>query len=68
MTVTGISMITVPETAEVRILRNNESRAESTNWKNDEKTTRVASIAGPPSANAVTQTAIKAPEMPMART
>ena len=62
MTVTGISMITVPVTVGVRIRRNSESRAERANWKSDEMTTRVASIAGPPSATAVMQTAMKTGE------
>ena len=61
-------MSTVPATAGVRMRRNSESRAESTNWNSEEMTTRVASIAGPPSAIAATQTAMKAPEVPIRRT
>ena len=68
MTVTGISMITVPATVGVKIRRIRESRAESANWHSEETMIRVASIAGPPSASAVTQTAMKAPEVPMRRT
>ena len=68
ITVTAINMITVPATVGVMIRRNSESRVESANWNNDEMTTRVASIAGPPLASAVTQTAINAPEVPMRRT
>ena len=68
ITVTGISMITVPATAGVRIRRNSESRDERRNWKNDDTSTRVASIAGPPWTSAATQTAMKAPEVPMRRT
>ena len=68
ITVTGMSMITVPTTAGVRIRRNSERRAANANWKNDEATTKVASIAGPPSAIAVMQTAMKAPEVPIRRT
>ena len=67
MTVTGISMITVPATVGVKIRRSRESRAESANWKSDETTIRVASSAGPPSASAVTHTAMNAPEVPMRR-
>ena len=62
MTVTAISMITVPVTVGVMIRRNIESRAESTNWQKDEMTIRVASSPGPPCMSAVTLTAMKAPE------
>ena len=68
MMVTAISMITVPETTGVRILRSSDSRADRANWNSDETTTRVASSAGPPSTSAATQTAMKAPEVPMMRT
>ena len=61
-------MMTVPATVGVRIRRNRESRAASANWKSDETTTSVASIAGPPSAIAVMQTAMKAPEVPIRST
>ena len=68
ITVTGISMMTVPATAGVSIRRISESRDERRNWKNDETSTRVASIAGPPLTRAVTQTAMNAPEVPMSST
>ena len=68
ITVTGISMITVPATAGVRIRRSSDRWDDRMNWKNDDTSTRVASIAGPPWTSAVTQTAIKAPEVPMRRT
>ena len=68
MTVTGISMMTVPATAGVRIRRKSESRAASANWKREEATTSVASMAGPPSAMAVMQTAMNAPEVPISST
>ena len=68
ITVTGISMITVPATVGVRIRRKSESRAASANWNRAEATTSVASIAGPPLAIAATQIAMKAPEVPIART
>ena len=68
MTVTGISMMTVPATAGVRIRRKSESRAASPNWKSEEATTSVASIPGPPSAMAVIQTAMNAPEVPINKT
>jgi len=61
-------MMTVPEVTGVRNRRNLENHAESANWNADEARTRVASIAGPPSASAVTQTAIKAPEAPVSST
>ena len=65
ITVTAISMITVPATVGVMIRRSSESRSESRNWKSAEMATRVASSPGPPSTSAVTQTAMKAPEVPM---
>ena len=68
ITVTGISMMTVPATVGVRTRRNSERRAESANWKSEEMTTKVASIAGPPSASAAMHTAMKAPEVPIRRT
>ena len=68
ITVTAMSMMTVPATVGVRIRRRSESRAERANWKRDETTTRVASMAGPPSAIAVTQTAMNAPEVPIMST
>ena len=68
ITVTGISMITVPATVGVRMRRNSESRAESANWNSAETATSVASMAGPPLAIAATQIAMNAPEVPMAST
>ena len=67
VTVTVMSMITVPATAGVMMRRNQASRQPKRNWKSEEITTKVASIAGPPSASAVTQTAMKAPEVPISR-
>ena len=40
MTVTGISMITVPATVGVKIRRSRDSRAESANWPREETTIR----------------------------
>ena len=68
ITVTGISMITVPATVGVSIRRNSDSRLASANWKSAEAATSVASIAGPPFAVAATQIAMNAPDVPMART
>ena len=68
ITVTGRSMITVPVTVGVRTRRSSESRVESAIWTSDETTTRVASIAGPPSARAVTQTAMKVLDVPVRTT
>ena len=68
ITVTAISMITVPATVGVRIRRSSDRRFESANWNSEEMTTSVASIAGPPSASAVTQMAMKAPDVPIIRT
>ena len=68
ITVTAMSMMTVPATVGVSIRRRRERRAESANWKSEETTTRVASMAGPPCAIAVTQTAMNAPEVPIMST
>ena len=68
ITVTAINMITVPETTGVKMRRNSGSRAASRNWNIDETTMRLAIVAGPPTFNAVTQTAINAPEVPMMST
>ena len=65
MTVTAISMITVPATVGVRIRRSSESRSESANWNSAEIATSVASRPGPPATSAVTQTAMNAPEVPI---
>ena len=67
MTVTGIIMMTVPVTAGVRIRRRIDRRLASVNWTRDDRKTSVASMPGPPSARAVTHTAMKAPEVPMTR-
>ena len=61
-------MMTVPDTAGVSIRRNIDSRHASKKLKERRMITKVASIAGPPSAMAVTQTAINAPEVPIAKT
>ena len=68
MTVTAISMMTVPATDGVKMRRTRDRRAASANWKSDEMTTSVASRAGPPSAIAPIQTAMSAPEVPISRT
>ena len=68
MTVTGISMITVPATVGVKMRRNRDRRAASANWNREEITTRVASMAGPPCAIAAMQTEMKAPDVPISRT
>ena len=65
ITVTGISMMTVPETVGVSTRWNSESRADSMSGTKDETTTRVASSAGPPVETAAMQTAMKAPEAPI---
>ena len=48
VTVTGVSIMTVPVTVGVRIRLNSESRTEKANWKSARTTTRMASRAGPP--------------------
>ena len=68
MTVTGVSMMTVPVTVGVRIRRNSASRAENANWNRARIRTRMASNAGPPSASAAMLTAMAAPEVPVTRT
>ena len=67
MTVTAISMITVPQTVGVKMRRSRASRAERANCTRAEAATSDASIPGPPSARAVTQTAMNAPEVPISR-
>ena len=67
MTVTGVSIMTVPVTVGVRIRLNSESRTEKANWKIARLTTRMASMAGPPAASAAMLTAIATPGVPMAR-
>ena len=68
MTVAAISMITVPDTAGVKMRRNNESRDASANWNSEEMMIRVAIMEGPPSTMAATHTAMKAPDVPMMST
>ena len=68
MTVTGISMTTVPETDGVSTRWKSDNWAESRIGTNDAIRTRIAISAGPPSATAVTQTAMKAPEAPITST
>ena len=68
MSGTGISMITVPHTVGVSTRRSSDKRAERANWNRAETVTSVASSPGPPSAIAVTQTAMKAAEVPISRT
>ena len=68
MMVTEISMITVPATNGVMTLRSKDRCDARANWNSDETTTKVASSPGPPSASAVTDTAIKTPDVPMRRT
>ena len=68
MTVTAISMSTVPATVGVRSRRNSDSFDDSRNWNSDDATTSVAMSAGPPSTSAATHTAMNAPEVPISRT
>ena len=68
ITVTAISMITVPLTTGVKMRRNSGRRAASKNWNSAETTTRLAIVDGPPFTSAVTQTAMKAPDVPMKST
>ena len=67
MTVTGISMMTVPETIGVNIRLSNDSRHAIANWNSDDTTIRLAIIAGPPDSSALTQTAMNAPDVPIIR-
>ena len=67
MTVTAISMMTVPDTTGVNIRRSSERRAASMNWKRDDMTISVAIVAGPPLTRAATHTAMNAPDVPMTR-
>ena len=66
ITVTGVSIMTVPVTVGVRMRRNSDSRAEKANWNNARPITRVASNAGPPAASAAVLTAIAGAAAPMA--
>ena len=67
ITVTAMSMITVPATVGVMMRLSSERRDEIRNWKSDEATMRVASSAGPPRSSAATDTAMKTPEVPISR-
>ena len=67
MTVTAISMMTVPPTMGVITRLSQERRQARKNWHSDETTTSVASKAAPPSTRAVTHTAMNAPEVPISR-
>ena len=67
ITVTGVSMMTVPVTVGVRIRRKSASRAENASWKRARATTRVASRAVPPASRAAMHTAMAAPDVPVAR-
>ena len=67
VTVTGVSIMTVPVTVGVRIRLNSESRTEKASWKSARPTTRMASRAGPPAASAAMLTAIAAPDAPVAK-
>ena len=68
ISVAGISMMTVPETVGVRILRNSVSRKESASGTSDAMSTRVASSESPPSATAVTPTPTTASDVPITAT
>ena len=68
MSVTGISMITVPHTVGVRMRRSSASRVASANWNSAEMTTSVARSPAPPSSSAVTLTAMKAADVPISST
>ena len=68
MTVTAISMITVPDTVGVRMRRSSESRPESTNWNREDTNTKVARSAGPPCLIAAMHTAMKVADVPMTST
>ena len=66
-TVTGISMMTVPATIGVKTRRNSDRRAARANWNSAETATSSASSPGPPASIAATDTAMKAPEVPISR-
>ena len=65
ITVTGVSMMTVPVTVGVRMRRNRERRAENANWHSARMKTRVASNDGPPALSAAMLTAMAAPAVPI---
>ena len=62
ITVTGISMMTVPETVGVSTRWNSESRTDIATGTKEETRTRVASSAGPPAETAEMQTEMNAAE------
>ena len=68
ISVAGISMMTVPETVGVRILRKSVSRNERASGTADATSTKVASSERPPSATAVTPTPTTASEVPITAT
>ena len=68
ITVTAISISTVPATVGVRSRLKRESFAASRYWNSDDATTSVASSPGPPFTSAATHTAMKAPEVPISST
>ena len=68
ITVTAMSISTVPATTGVTIRRNSESLAASRNWNSDDATTNTANKPGPPSTKAVTHTAMNAPDVPISST
>ena len=65
--VTGISISTVPATVGVKIFLNRESFAARMNWHREETMIRLAIRPPPPRSSAATQTARKAPLLPMSR-
>ena len=67
MMVAAMSMITVPETTGVKMLRSTERRAARANWNRADTTTRLAMRAGPPWMRAAAHTAKNAPDVPIIR-
>ena len=67
ITVTAISMMTVPATVGVMTRLSSDSRDAIRNWKSDDATMSVASSAGPLRSSAATDTAMKTPDVPMSR-
>ena len=68
ITVTGMSMSTVPDTVGVRMRWKRDSRQASTRGTSAETATSVASVAGPLWVSALMQAGMKAPEVPMTMT
>ena len=68
ITVNGMSMITVPDTAGVRIRWKRDNLQESRSGTSADTVTSVASRAGPPSPSAMIEAGMKAPEVPMTMT